>query len=239
MLENAKSAREKFVSDYLGDLIKDNPKRFWSFIKHLKKDDPCVADFKVDGQIISDSGTKSDLVKKQFSNVYTREDLASIPAVGHSPKPTIGSLIVTLPGVIEQLTSLKPNKASGPHQIPPWFLKEYAHEIGPILTLIYQASIDSGIVPSRWKYANVCGVFKGGQKSNPCNYRPISLTRIASKVLEHIVDSHVMKHLDSHRILTDVQHGFRAKRLTVTQLIITAQAMTFNCSSYNRNYKYP
>ena len=36
---------------------------------------------------------------------------------------------------------------------------------------------------------NVCGVFKGGQKSNPCNYRPISLTCIASKVLEHIVHS--------------------------------------------------
>ena len=128
---------------------------------------------------------------------------------------------MTLPGVIKQLTSLKPNKASGPDQIPPWFLKEYAHEIGAILTLIYQASIDSGIVPSRWKYANVCGVFKGGQKSNPCNYRPISLTCIASKVLEHIVHSHVMKHLDSHRILTEVQHGFRAKRSTVTQLIIT------------------
>ena len=68
---------------------------------------------------------------------------------------------------------------------------------------------------------HVCGVFKGGQKSNPCNYRPIPLTCIACKVLQHIVDSHVMKHLDSHRILTDVQHGFRAKRLTVTQLIIT------------------
>ena len=40
-------------------------------------------------------------------------------------------------------------------------------------------------------------------------------------VLEHIVDSHVMKHLDSHRILTDVQHGFRTKRSTVTQLITT------------------
>ena len=96
--KNLKSAREKFVSDYLGESIKDNPKRFCSFIKHLKKDDPCVADFKVDGQIISDSETKSDLANKQFSNVYTKEDLASIPAVGHSPKPTIGSLIVTLPG---------------------------------------------------------------------------------------------------------------------------------------------
>ena len=176
---------------------------------------------KVDGQIISDSETKSDLLNKQFSNVCTKEVLASLPAVGHSSKPTIGSLIVTLPGVIKQLTSLKPNKASGPDQIPPWFLKEYTHEIGPILTLIYQASIDSGIVPSRWKYANVCGVFKGGQKSNPCNYRPISFTCIASKVLEHIVHSHAMKHLDSNRILTDVQHGFRAKRPTVTQLKIT------------------
>ena len=218
--KNLKSAREKYVSDYLGESIKENPKRFWSFVKHLKKDDPGVADFKVDGQIICDGVMKSDLLNKQFSNVYTKEDLASIPAVGHSPKPTIGSLTVTLPGVIKQLTSLKPNKAIEPDQIPPWFLKEYAHEIGPILTLIYQASINSGIVPSRWKYANVCGVFKGGQKSNPCNYRPISLTCIASKVLEHIVHSHVMKHLDSHRILTDVQHGFRAKRSTVTLLII-------------------
>ena len=103
---------------------------------------------------------------------------------------------------------------------PPWFLKEYAHEIGPILTAIYQASIDSRIVPSWWKYAPR-RVFKSGEKSDPCNYRPISLTCIASKVLEHIVHSHVIKHLDSHRIFTDVQHGFRAKRSTVTQLITT------------------
>ena len=160
---------------------------------------------------------KSDLLNKKFSDVYTKENLTSVPA----PKPTLGSLIVTLPGVIKQLTSLKPNKASGPDEIPPWFLKEYAHEIGLILTAIYQASINFGIVPFRWKYAHVCGVFKSGEKSDPCNYRPISLTCIASKVLEHIVHSHVMKHLDSHQILTDEQHGFRAKRSTVTQLITT------------------
>lgn len=104
--KNLKSAREKYVSDYLGETIKVNPKRFRSFIKHLKKDDPGVADFKVDGQIISDSEMKSDLLNKQLSNVYTKEDLDSLPAVGHSPKPTIGSLIVTLPGVIKQLASL-------------------------------------------------------------------------------------------------------------------------------------
>lgn len=59
--KNLKSARQKYVSDYLGESVKDNPKPFWSFIKHLKKDDPGIADSKVDGQIISDSEMKLDL----------------------------------------------------------------------------------------------------------------------------------------------------------------------------------
>jgi len=58
-------------------------------------------------QGLSDSETKSDLLNKQFSNIYTKEDLASIPAVDHSPKPTIGSLIVTLPGVIKHWSQTK------------------------------------------------------------------------------------------------------------------------------------
>ena len=44
---------------------------------------------------------------------------------------------------------------------------------------------------------------------------------MASKLLEHIIHSHVMKHLEQHNILTDSQHGFRAKRSTETQLIQT------------------
>ena len=89
-------------------------------------------------------------------------------------------LTVTINGVAKQLSLLKANKASGPDPIPPWFLKEFAAEIAPILTNIFQDSIESGTVPSRWKSANVCGVFKKGKKSDPSNYRPISLTCIAS-----------------------------------------------------------
>jgi len=59
-----------------------------------------------------------------------------------------------IPGVIKQLQSLKPNEASGPDEILPWFLKDYAWEIGPILTALYQTSVDTGHVPSKWKRAN-------------------------------------------------------------------------------------
>ena len=116
---------------------------------------------------------------------------------------------------------MKRNKASGPDAIPPWFLKEYAAEIAPILTNIFHDSIESGTIPSRWKSANVCGVFKKGKNSDPSNYRPMSLTCIASKILEDIVHSHVMKHCEHYNIRTDCQHGFRSKRSTELQLILT------------------
>ena len=92
-----------------------------------------------------------------------------------------------------------------------------------MLTDIYQSSIDTGIVPSKWKNANICGIFKKGKQSDPVNYRPISLTCIESKIFEHIIHSHVhvMKHLQQNNVLTDCQHGFRAKRSTETQLIVT------------------
>ena len=156
----------------------------------------------------------ADLLNKQFSNVYTKED------IGHSPKPTIGSLIVTLPGVFKQLTSLKPNKASGPDQIPPWFLKLVCPR-GPILIAIIKLLLLLVLYHPGGNMLMYAGLLRvvSGQTLVITGY--ISLTCIASKVLENIVHSHLTKHLDSHRILTDVQHGFRAKQPSFTYLITT------------------
>ena len=71
----------------------------------------------------------------------------------------------------------------------------------------------------------MCAVFKKGKKSDPANYRPISLTHVVSKILEHIVHSFIVKHLKDHNILTDCPHGLRAKRSTEMQLILTLHDM--------------
>ena len=71
----------------------------------------------------------------------------------------------------------------------------------------------------------MCAIFKKGKKCDPANYRTISLTCVASKILEHIVHSFITKHLNDHNILTDCQHGFRAKRSTEMQLILTLHDM--------------
>ncbi len=54
-------------------------------------------------------------------------------------------------------------------------------------------------------------IFKKGDKHNPCNYRPVSLTCIIIKCMEHILVSNIMQHLDSNKILYALPHGFRKK----------------------------
>ena len=123
--------------------------------KQLNKDDPGVADLEVNSEIIHEAQNKSEVLNNYFSSVYTDEYLNEIPNVGENPTPGINPLIITVEGVLKQLDSLEPNKASGPDEIPPWFLKEYCQEIAPVLTNIFQSSIDSGVVPNKWKKANM------------------------------------------------------------------------------------
>jgi hypothetical protein len=71
---------------------------------------------------------------------------------------------------------LNPHKATGSDSIPGRLLKETAKEITPALTFIFKAFINQGKIPSDWKTAIVAPVFKKGDRGQPSNYRPISLT---------------------------------------------------------------
>ena len=70
--------------------------------------------------------------------------------------------------------------------------------------------------------------FSKGGKSDPSNYRPISLTCVLCKILEHIVASSVAKHFTELDILYDLQHGFRGKRPCETQLIMLVDELAKN-----------
>ena len=72
----------------------------------------------------------------------------------------------------------------GPDQIPAIILKTLSEEVALPFTIIFNKSLSEGVVPSDWKTAEVTPIFKKGSKSDPGNYRPVSLTSIACKVLE-------------------------------------------------------
>ena len=99
-------------------------------------------------------------------------------------------------GIRKVLKELNPNKACGPDGISPRMLKELADEVAPILTLLFRTSMDTGTVPEDWRSANITPVFKKGEHYDPVNYRPVSLTGIPCKIMEHVIVSSLMDHLD-------------------------------------------
>ena len=126
---------------------------------------------------------------------------------------------ITENGIKKLLQNINPHKASGPDNINGKVLKECSSAITSILTLLFKTSLSLGKIPKDWKHANVCPAYKKGDKHDAINYRPISLTCICCKLLEHVISSNLMLHLETNQLLYDLQHGFRSSRSCETQLI--------------------
>ena len=97
------------------------------------------------------------------------------------------------------------SKALGPDELHPRVLKELANELGPVFAHLFQQSIKTGEILKEWSLANICPLFKKGDRSLACNYRPVSLSCIPCKLLEHIVCSNIMGHLDQHNHSCEAQ----------------------------------
>ena len=128
---------------------------------------------------------------------------------------------VTVPGVFKLLSKPNPKKSTGPDELSPLVLKKSASDISVVLTFIYNQSLSSGTVPADWRMANIFALHKKGPKDLAENYRPISLTSVCCKTLEHIVYSNICKFFDISNILTPKQRGFRPGFSCETQLILS------------------
>ena len=116
---------------------------------------------------------------------------------------------------------VNPKKASASDNVSVRLLKMAPNDNASVLRFIFQQSLNSGCVPLDWKFALVNPVHKKGPRSDPAKYRPISLTCISCKLLEHVISSSIMKHQDQNNILFPFQHGFRLRHPCETQLLVT------------------
>ena len=219
-----RSAHNNYIRNMVSEPGSKN-KKLYSYVKGMKCDSSGVATLKRDGTNYSEASDKAEILNNQFASAFTREDCSTMPSMGKSLDTEAPPLTIQNNGVQKILEGLNPHKASGPDEISSRFLKEMAPSISPALTLIFQASYDQGTVPTDWKGAFVTTLFKKEDKSKASNYRPVSLTSICSKAMEHIIHSHLMKYLDSHHILSDQQQGFSKRRSCESQLITTVHEL--------------
>ena len=156
-----------------------------------------------------------------FKSVFISEDSVTFPHKSNSPYPPMPDFEITTQGIFHILQNLNPYKSPGPDNIHPYALKATSMEISPMLAHLFQQSLNYGILPSQWKHAFVTPVHKKGDKMDPQNYRPISLTSVICKTMEHVIVSQLMKHLESNCILLDNQFGFRQHHSCESQLLVT------------------
>ena len=128
--------------------------------------------------------------------------------------------------VKKRLETLNRFKGSGPDNIHPHVLKETATSVYVPLSMIFKESLEVGETPEDWRSANVTPIFKKGDRNDPANYRPVSLTSQVCKVLESIVREKMFEHLKSNNLLSNEQHGFREGRSCLSNLLTTLEDWT-------------
>ena len=218
-----RKAEWTYMNEILTDGLSSNDnKPFWRYIKAKRQDTIGVAPLLQHGTLHNDSQAKARILNEQFESVFTKgEVLPNLPALGGNPSPNIPELSVDVRGTHKLLTQLKINKASGPDGLPNRVLRELADQLAPVLAAIFQQSLVTHSLPEDWRNANVTPIYKKGDRHKAVNYRPVSLTCVCCKLLEHIVCSHIHKHLENHSILSSIQHGFRKRHSCESQLLIT------------------
>ena len=215
--KQAKRAYEKSIAKN----IKANPKCFWNMVREKTKVKQGISDLVTDkGDTITDDTEKASLLNAFFATVFTKEDTINIPSLPERPFQNIlDNVVINQERVKKLLDKLKIDKSPGPDGIHNRVLYETREVILEPLTKLLITSIESGKLPDDWKTANVTPIFKKGKKSDPNNYRPVSLTSTVCKLMETIIRDEIVKHVENQKLLNPAQHGFRSNRSCSTQLI--------------------
>lgn len=207
-------AKDEYMNVTLSRFIKESPSKFWRYLnsKPRQTSNPSPAE----------AIAKATEFNDYFVSVFTRDngrkpDLSSLP--GNRAK--LDDLILTESGIFCLLLEIDPKKSCGPDSIPNAFLKRYAEWMSKFLLIIYVKSLKTGEIPDKWKTAKVIPIHKSGDLTNTSNYRPISLTCTAGKILEHLILKHIVSFVEKNNLIVPKQHGFRKGLSTTTQLIET------------------
>ena len=208
--------------------VRSRPKAFWQYVNSRTKVRPGVTELvSSDGSAIHSDTEMATHFNEYFSSVFTCEDTTSIPTVDSTSSPLLDdSIEITPETVFSKLIALQSNKSSGPDGWPITIIKSVSEFISVPLSILFNKSLNSGTLPSDWKCANVTPIHKKGARNLACNYRPVSLTSIFSKLMESIVKDHILNHLSTNNLLSPYQFGFIPGRSCSTQLLLMLDYLT-------------
>ena len=141
--------------------------------------------------------------------------------------------VISEDDVKKMLNKTCSSKATGVDKIPAKFVKDGAEQISLPISHLVNLSIHTNKIPSDLKSARVVPIYKKGSKTDPGNYRPVSVLSIISKVLERAVYNQLNNYFAENNLIYELQSGFRDKYSTDTCLIYLTDHIRFQTNSGN------
>ena len=203
---------------------KSNTKKLWKGINdilHNNKQEVNEIRLILNGDIIDDQEKVATHMNNFYVNIAQKlvDDLGNTNSKyqDYLKNPNEHSLFINEiepDEVYTHLSKLNIYKASDIYGISPKLVKLGANSIHNNLTLIFNKSISLGQFPTAFKIAKVIPIYKSGPKTECCNYRPISLLSIFSKIFEKVMHSRTITFLHKFKILNKRQYGFQKGKST-------------------------
>ena len=216
--ECSRKKREHLVEKICKPLERGNSKPFYKHLRQSKSNNnACMRLLDDKGNVTDDEMKCAEILNKHFQNQFCQgqqlDNTRQMETTGED------SIEMTVDGLIKLIQNLPNGKSPGPDAIRKPDLLVDIKMSATCIKHIFQASIDTGKLPSQWKLAYVTPVHKGGNLDSANNYRPISLTSIPCKMMEHIILHYLNQKLNGY--LHNRQHGFRRGMSCETQLCAT------------------
>ena len=159
--------KERIISDQ----AKTNPKGFWRYVNQKRKYEvPMPNLYKPKAEDKKDLAEtyigKAETLANQFSSIFTKEPNTDWKLTDPIKKNKKMSIVFSENIVLEKLQNLSINKSLGPDDINSRILDELAKPVAPSLSVLFQNSYDTGIVPSDCKIANITPIYKKDDKKD-------------------------------------------------------------------------
>ena len=207
-------------------ILKISCKPFYSYLRNkrkLKTSVPFLS--RGDGTRTQSASESAEVQANAFSSVFVNEPLGPLPKLqecnSESSQAVLDEIFFSPDDVKRELISLNVFKSFGPDNIHPKLLKSLASDNSFVeaVTQLFIKCSEAGTMPSIWKEASVIALFKSGKKTDPLNYRPVSLTCIICKVYEQLIRTQIVGFLEDK--ITDYQHGFVNGKSCLSNLLET------------------
>lgn len=200
--------------------IKNNPKRFWNFIRSKKSSSDYPSVMHYNGKILNSGNDIVNAFSLFFqSNFEVVNDYIDSNVLKFiQPIIDFGCVQLTTGDILNSIKNIKNSFGIDIDGFSSFFIKNLAESLTIPLQYLFNKSLAEGHFIDRWKVASITPVFKGGDKTDVINYRPISKLSNISKIFEHVIKEKMFFSIKHY--ICDEQHGFFPGRSTATNCAV-------------------